>query len=293
MLGECKLCKIESNLKVSHMIPQFFTNWIKETSATSFLRLSNNPSKRAQDSTKEHWLCGSCENIFSQWESEFAKKVFYPCINEKKRNINYGSWMSKFCASLSWRTLTYIRSTNRDTPESDRSIVLLDNAEKHLANYLLGRVDNLYQYEQHLYPVESIESYNYSGMPTNINRYYLRATAMDIIESSSDVFVYTKLPSFILLGCIKIEQIKKMRVSRIVLKNGKISPGQYVLPSGFFNYIVGKSWEAIDLLEQIPENQRKNIEECMMKNPEKTANSGTIKALLDDHKQFGDDVFKR
>lgn len=276
MFGECKLCKKESDLKKSHMISKFFGKWMKKTSATGFLRLSNNPSKRSQDLIKEYWLCGCCEKIFSAWETAFSKNIFFPYVDDGKITINYGSWMSKFCASQSWRTLTYIRSTNRDTPESDRSIILLDNAEKHLENYLLGRVDNLYQYEQHLYPLKSIESCNFSGMPTNINRYCLRIAAMDIVESSSEAFVYTKLPSFILLGCIKIEQIKKMRASRIALKNGKISQKKYFIPEDFSNYIAEKSRELIDLQKQIPENQRKNIEEYIIKNPKKATNSKTI-----------------
>ena len=114
--------------------------------------------KRAQDIAKEHWLCGDCEQLFSRWEREFANKVFYPFVNEGKSVASYGNWMSKFCASLSWRTLTYIRSKNPNDENDGERKVLLDAAQEHLRKYLISEADNLNQYEQHLFPLEKIES---------------------------------------------------------------------------------------------------------------------------------------
>ena len=292
MHGICKLCECESELESSHFIPKFVIRWIKKTSITGYLRDKNNIGKRAQDLAKEFWLCRKCEELFSKWESEYASKIFLPYLDDGKSTAKYGHWMSKFCASLSWRTLTYIRSKNIKKDKSQEYYDTLDKAEQHLANYLLGKVDNLDQYEQHVFPLDKIASTTQSGLPTNINRYLLRSVAMDIIGNSSDLFIYTKLPSFIILGAIYAKDLKKMRASRIAQKSGNISPREYRWPDGFINYIVGKSQEIAAIHDQIPTKQLEKIEQFIRNNPEKAANSKLFEAFLHDYELFGDNVFR-
>lgn len=135
--------------------------------------------------------------------------------------------MPKFCASLSWRALTYIRSKSSNENKAKDYIKAINAAELHLARYLLSQETSLCQYEQHLFPLERIESTPQREFSTNINRYFLRTMAIDIIGNSTDTFIYTKLPSFIVLGLIKVKEQQKMRSSRIALKHGKISPRSY------------------------------------------------------------------
>ncbi len=259
------------------------------------MREHNEVHKRAQDISKEHWLCGSCEDRFSVWETKFANNVFYPFVDEGACVANYDSWMSKFCTSLSWRTLSYIRSKNKkdNTDNKDPSYIeAIDKVEKHLAGYLLGNIDNLNQYEQHLFPLEPIEATTENGLPPNINRYFLRTMAMDIAGNSTDLYIYTKLPSFIVLGCVRSKELKKMRSSRIALKSGKISPRRYWWPDGFINYIVEKAKAVTETYERIPEQHKESFEEYIRKNPEKAANSRLMEAFLHDYNQFGKKVFR-
>lgn len=186
MQGTCKLCGQLSELEMSHFIPKFVGKWIKRTSITSYLRESDKVHKRVQDIAKEYWLCRECENLFSAWETKFANKIFYPFLDESEPVLKYGDWMSKFCASLSWRTLTYIRSKNNHEKEPLEYLEALDDAEIHLSSFLLGKKNNLSQYEQHLFPLERISSTTLRNMPSNINRYFLRTTAMDIIVGSPE-----------------------------------------------------------------------------------------------------------
>lgn len=293
MRGICKLCKKEAKLEESHFIPKFIGKWVKKTSITGYLREKNQVHKRAQDIAKEYWLCGECEDLFSSWETAFANKIFHPFVNGKTSMAHYDSWMSMFCASLTWRTLTYIRSKNiRDEDRAEYNFAL-DNAENHLGNYLLGKTNNLNQYEQHIFPLESIKSTTESRLPPNINRYFLRTMAMDIIGNSTDLFIYTKLPSFMVLGLINGSEPKKMRNSRVALKSGKISPREYWWPDGFINYVAGKAEEITETHQKIPANQLKKIEELALRNPEKTVSTKQFKAFLHDYEQFGDDVFSK
>ena len=56
MHGICALCKDETNLKESHLIPKFVGKWLKRTSATGYLRDIKNINKRQQDIFKEYLL---------------------------------------------------------------------------------------------------------------------------------------------------------------------------------------------------------------------------------------------
>lgn len=130
MQGPCKLCGNHSQLEESHFIPKFIGKWIKKTSITSFLRNLDDMSKRVQDTAKEYWLCGDCEDLFSGWETKFANEIFFPFVDKGASVANYGQWMSKFCASISWRTLTYTRSTKLNEDNSRnvvKRLILLKN----------------------------------------------------------------------------------------------------------------------------------------------------------------------
>lgn len=291
MHGTCRLCGKSDDLKESHFIPKFVGKWIKSTSITGYIRQSSEPHKRAQDLAKEYWLCGCCEQLFSVWEREFSNKVFYPFVNEGKSVVTYESWMSKFCASLSWRTLTYIRSKNPEDEEDAERKGSLDETQKYLKHYLLGETDNLYQFEQHLFPLEKIESMDSHNFPPNINRYFLRIMSMDIVGNSTDQYIYTKLPSFMLLGVIKAKNIKKMRSSRVAIKSGVLSPKEYRWPDGFASYIFQKANEVIELHQRIPQKHLEGFDKCIKGNPEKAIKSKQFQAFLDDYERFGEDVF--
>jgi hypothetical protein len=290
MKGICKLCSKENELKKSHFIPKFVGKWIKKTSITGYIRGKNEINKRLQDIPKEYWLCGSCEQIFSVGEREFANNVFYPFVDEEKSVATYGNWMSKFCASLSWRSLTYIRSKNPDE-ENEESKILLDRAEDHLKKYILGEIDNLYQYEQHLFPLEKIESTDSNNLPKNINRYFLRNMSMDIVGNNTDLYIFTKLPSFILLGLIKAKDLKSMRPSRIAIKSGVVSPREYRWPDGFAEYLFEKADEVREFHQRIPQKHLDGFEKYINENPEKVIKSKQFKAFLDDYGRYGNDVF--
>jgi hypothetical protein len=85
--GKCALCDKEADLRVSHIIPRFVSIWLKRTSATGFLRGVKNPEQRMQDLPKFPFLCGDCEQNFSKLENYFAKNIFYPVLNEKKKKL--------------------------------------------------------------------------------------------------------------------------------------------------------------------------------------------------------------
>ncbi|GCF90185.1 hypothetical protein [Shewanella sp. M-Br] len=287
MHGVCKLCNQEAKLELSHFIPKFIGKWLKKTSITGYLRDGNQVSKRQQDIAKEYWLCGACEDLFSTWERTFSVKIFHPYMKNSSLVAVYGNWLSKFAASLSWRTLTYVRSKNSHETKPQEYLEMLAKAEEGLANFLLGKSSNLYEFEQHIFPLDVIESTNFDNLPTNINRYFLRAIAMDIVGNSQGTYIYTKLPSFIAIGVIKSKQSKQMRSSRVAISGGTISPRQYVFPDGFDGYIRDAANKISELYEQIPEEQLAKIENYVIDNLDKVVGSKLFEAIVHDYERFG------
>lgn len=80
----CKLCLQNKPLADSHIIPKFAGKWLKETSATGYLRTAENPNVRKQDLPTEKLLCYDCEGLLSLWEKAFANEVFLPFLENKK-----------------------------------------------------------------------------------------------------------------------------------------------------------------------------------------------------------------
>jgi hypothetical protein len=87
VIGKCKLCGNESNLILSHIVPSFVFKWLKENSATGYLRFANTPNLRVQDGIKEYWLCNVCEGLFNKWETEYANKIFRPIAEAKSHEF--------------------------------------------------------------------------------------------------------------------------------------------------------------------------------------------------------------
>lgn len=295
MEGKCKLCKNEAKLEKSHFVPKFIGKYLKKTSITGYLREKNQVQKRVQDLPKEYWLCGECEDIFSTWEALFSQKIFYPYIDNPSERLQYGNWLSKFVASISWRTLTYIRSKNSDDEanHTDEYIKCLDSAELGLSNYLQGKTDNLFEFEQHIYPVGAIASHTIeNNMPKNINRYFLRTVAMDIVGNKEEIYVFTKIPSFIFLGVVKSKLSKVIRSSRISIRGDVLSPREYIFPAGVGEYMFEKAEEINKAYDGIPDDQHRKIHNYMMENKDKVLKSKLFEAIKHDVEQFGKGALK-
>lgn len=290
--SECMLCGNEAELRLSHLIPKFIGRWLKETSATGYLRGSRNINKRSQDILKEKWLCHDCEQLFSGWEKAFAEAIFRPHMDDVGSRFNYGPWMSRFCASMSWRSLSYMTWNNDSEPVVAEYKAEWDDANLALKDYLLGRIDTLGRYEQHVIPVEGVSEVMGEVSP-RLNRYLMRSIHTDLIASKTVRMVYTKIPGFIILGFVTVPYAKQMRASKIALGDGYISPRTYQADIKLMEYINEKADEIGRSYDDMSDKQRLMIEGLVKGNPEKTMNSGTFKAFLRDHAISGDKAFSK
>ena len=115
----CLLCYSKTQLKSSHVIPNFvlsgFAKGMKSTSSKKvYCTLDGSSDYKEYTPRQAAWwmLCGKCENLLSKDESHFAKEFFY-LIYEKsdadnptrEAQIQYSQWLYQFAAGLIFRAL--------------------------------------------------------------------------------------------------------------------------------------------------------------------------------------------
>ena len=274
------------------MLPAFVFRWMKESSATGFLRFGRKPNVRVQDGEKRYWLGRCCEDCFNQWETPFSAQVFYPLIANGAQRIRYGDWMLKYCVSVSWRVLSMFVEDSPLSHFNDRQRGAVALALKKWAGFLLGTELNPGVYEQHLLPLDSVESFTGGNMPSNINRYLLRAADIDVVAGGGGAFVYSKFAKFILVGFIDVPNPKEWVGTKIHVRDGHVGQGNFTLPKEFGDFIFDKCRRYAEIKEEISENQRAKIAASMRKDLERVAGSETFKALHQDVTLFGKEAFR-
>lgn len=224
----CALCHENAELRESHILPAFVFRWLRERSATGHIRSTENVNRRIQDGTKKSWLCNKCELLLSRDERSFASKLFYPWQKGTTR-VEYHEWLLRFCTSISWRVLKHCKGLNPDhqyTKEEDR---VAADAESVWRNFLQGRRSSIGKFEQHLLPMDIIETTTIDDLPDNINRYLTGYIDMDIVGTSRTMMTYAKLGRFIIFGMIRKGR-EPWEGSRVFAQHGYIENRKYVLP---------------------------------------------------------------
>lgn len=276
----CRLCKKEASLQDSHIIPKFIGNWIKKTSATGYFRSIDNPNIRRQDFPTVKLLCKTCEDIFSNNESCFAKQIFHPYVKREffSYTLPYNHQVAKFCASLSWRVLVY---TTEFLKISKNEVSLeIEQYKLKLEKFLLGEVSNLDQYEQHLIPAESFIQKFLEYKSSNVHSYFTRAIDTDILYFRDGTIIYVKIPGFFILSNINYKNINKLRRSRVSLKNGILLKKEYVIPQEMYKYLYYKlQFIKENVTDKISSTQNQKMIETIKKDLDRLEKSHTIKII--------------
>src|ERR1035437_4486865 len=105
-MGRCLLCQNQRALRKSHLIPKYIFKWLKDT-GSGHLRSCENLNLRIQDGPKHHLLCQDCKDLFSGFETYFAKQIFYPIVNEGATIFCYNEKLQKFVISVLWRLIKH------------------------------------------------------------------------------------------------------------------------------------------------------------------------------------------
>lgn len=288
--GNCRLCGQYAALEESHVLPAFVFRWLKRTSATGFLRHGRHIQRRVQDGEKRYCLGRCCEDRISQWETAFSEKVFSPLIKDGGQRIRYGPWMLKYCVSVSWRVLSMLAEDCAVKHFTDAQRAAIPCALAAWSGFLLGTEPTPGPFEQHLLPLDSVGSTTARDVPTNINRYFLRACEVDLGGSNSGAFVYSKFGKFVLVGFIDMPKPREWVGTKVHVREGHVGQGHFTLPMPFGQYLFARARRSCELTQSISQAQRSKIDASYAKYPSRVAESDTLKALRDDVALFGDRV---
>jgi len=293
--GKCKLCDRDGELLESHIIPAFIIDHQKRTSATGFLRSSHTINRRVQDGTKLYMLCPSCEAMFNQWETPFARDVYHPWCNREAIRLSYGPWMLKFAVSVSWRVLTWYMDYSADSVSytSDAKRIISD-ALRTWKRFLFDEIQHPGEYEQHMILFDTIESATHSyDLPPNINRFLTRGTHINLAHSDRHpLFIFTKMGKIALLGFLGIKYHRQWVGTKIHLKHGQVG-GNVAIPSSFGDYLLERAGVHEDEYAKLSSKQKQVITKTFYGALDRASMSETFEAMSSDVKMFGcEKVFK-
>jgi hypothetical protein len=268
----CKLCLQSKPLADSHIIPKFVGKWLKESSATGYLRAAENPNVRKQDLPTEKLLCYDCETLLSRWENTFAKEIFLPFREENKTKFNYDEWFMKFAVSLAWRTaITEIDDFRNENPYLGSKV---DDALEVWRDFLLnGSI--LKGYEQHVFFLDTV--INTRGeLPSGFHWYTLRGTDATIVSSDKQVFLYIKLPAMVFWFGVYPSRMQGWKKTKIHHR-GHISAGkQKIRDDVFGSFLLDRAKTVMAIGGGISSRQEQKIVDTMLKDPERAASSETM-----------------
>lgn len=289
----CKLCGENEAIENSHILPKFFFRWIKETSATGYLRSSETPNKPLQDGLKEPLLCPKCENDFSKLEMYFKETIFTPYVKEylddfmREADYNklfvYNENLLRFLISIQWRILVTDRS-NLATGYKEFDSVLKKKIDVWRDYLLLKRNDTGLGQNHILFFRNLIDVRDQlpKGLPRNLNTYLLRASDGTIGRIGKRLIVYSKLGPIAFITSLMPETIKKYK-GTIVHKSGVLSCIQKLGDPYINNFFLHHRAQRINDSFDLSKEQTKKIQDKWKNNPERAFTSTTFKVAVTDH----------
>ncbi len=286
----CKLCQQEKELCDSHIIPSFVFKWLKNSSATGFLRQSKNPNKRVEDGKKSNLLCKDCEAIFNKYETDFSKEIFYPYINYELskegvaqgniKEFRYDLWLLKFIISVQWR-LSNDNSWEKLKPNQKKKV---EEFKIIARDFLLDKRNDTGSNETHLFFLQNLayaNGYFPDNLNVSVNRYLLRAIDGTAFFTGKYIGIYCKLGPIVLITSLIPSRLKETSDSKIHLRGTlKTSQKVYNAMINKFMYI-DRPNEAMNQFV-ISEKQLSIIKKTSRDNIERTMQSLSIQASLGD-----------
>jgi hypothetical protein len=287
----CCLCHSTNELKLSHIIPSFVYKWIKETSATGYLRGGKKPEQRLQDGIKSFLLCGDCEQLFSGFEQKFANIVFYPYVKTELdqegvaqsilTEFEYTDWFVKFCLSIQFRQVVGsgdLAKLNKD----DLNLVI---SEWHSwRKFLLGQSSKSGEAKTYFVFLQ-----NLAGGWGNLDKihpraafYCLRATDMTpVLVHNKLKFYFIKLGPMFFITQFNPYNNEKMKSSQIRL-HGAFQTATSINDPLLGSFILKIRPEEVFNHLKPSQSVEKRVENAFRKNPERAIKSMTAVAQAGD-----------
>ena len=153
----CALCKKDTELRKSHLIPKFVYKRIRLHPKSRF-RSIDNIKVPMQDGEKYTMLCHECEERFSALETFFSKHYFDPYLSTGKvAKIKDKNMINDYILSVAWRILWNDLFCQNSFEDKEYIKNEFQTFESDLRHYLLGdKKDYLNRFENSVYTLDSL-----------------------------------------------------------------------------------------------------------------------------------------
>jgi len=271
---ECKLCRREKDLLNSHIIPRFVIKWIKDTSATGFLRGAKDPNTRIQD-YHEELLCEDCELVFSDFEREFASNIFYPHLNNETEKFEYGEWLQKFIISISWRLIvSELSDIDEMEPYHRDAIYDAEEIWRDILNENLSLSAD--PFTHHIFFLDDVIPDETAEELPDKWEFYISRGIDGTPVFGNQTAIYFKFPKIICISCIQPPDDSELKDTKIE-KTGEIGPPQEMGPN-WGTFLVNRA--EIVTSRNASESEQEKIKERMLDNLEQVAESESLKTHI-------------
>jgi hypothetical protein len=250
---------------------------LKETSATGFIRGVEDPKKRLQDLPRLPLLCKDCELLFSKLESYFASRIYYPILNDKKKEIVYDEILCRFVISLSWRTLvTGYAIQVKDYPWIKEH---LKKAEEVWRKCLLNKSSDSGLYEHHMFFVDFAK--DEIEIPRKFQWYSLRATDSTLASNQNTVIAFTHFPHVFFVSTIFPSSFPEWKNTKIE-NEGRFKTNSEINDYFLWDFLLGRDKMVSSSLKG---SNDEKIVKSLGKEPEKFLKSESLAVMIDESKR--------
>ncbi|HEY4902749.1 MAG TPA: hypothetical protein VIH89_04685 [Candidatus Sulfotelmatobacter sp.] len=272
---KCALCLQDAELCESHIIPSFFGAYLKETSATGYMRNGDQPNLRRQDLPKERLLCDNCEGRFAVLEKYFKENILHLVQSDHFTELEYNSSLLLFLVSISWRVLvTQQGLMNKVYPNF---LEIVNCTLENWRQFLLGERQQPGS-EQHMFVITGIPK----GMPTRLHEktlhYLLRGIDTAIVDSSRTFFVYTKALRTLIFSPLVPASPTGWIGTRVHSVAGRLTATQAIEMPMFLDFL--NSCVEEGHLKPLSDKQRQKIKDAIIEKPERALASESYKVEM-------------
>jgi len=237
-------------------------------------------------------LCSACEQRFAVWEKAFAENCFDAILSGNADRVRYQAWMLKFATSVSWRVLCAFKAFGGLSGFPAHLVSAADTAVDVWGEFLLDRRPHPDAHEQHMFLVDAVVSSTVSNMPTNINRYLLRAIEIYIAHTDDSVITYAKMGRFVLFGFVAMPHPRRWKGTKLNAKAGAFGVRNIELPAHIGDFVMDRARRAANRYAGISARQHAKIGESNLHDLDRAENSETFRAMHHDVLLFGDEAFE-
>ena len=291
-MGRCRLCLEERELKRSHILPDFAGRWLKDSSATGYLRHSKAPNKRHQDTSRLYLLCGACEQRFAVWERAFQRELFARIVRDEGPPFRYGPWLLLFGVSVCWRVVLQALESGHDLRVlTDEQRGILPEAMEQWRTFLLGIQENPGVHRVQFLPLGVLAGLRGVQPPAGMNTYLVRTLQQDVIGAgeANGALAFAKIGPAGFVGFISPpRRPEHWKGTGLHVKRGEV-PRHLGMPIAFFRYLEEQASQmATGVREDMSPRQHAKIIAAYQRDPERVAQSHTSRVIRADIAMFGD-----